>query len=60
MQFLPNWSQNVSKFIRFHKQTAIFKLIINFKFFTNFYISQMFLPISQNVENRKLGLRERT
>ena len=60
MQFLPKWSQNVSKFILFHKLTAIFKFNINFKFFTNFYISEMFLPISQNVENRKLGLRERT
>ena len=29
-----------------------------FIFFTNFYISEMFLPLSQNVENRKLGLRE--
>ena len=45
MQFFPKWSQNVSKFILFHKWTAIFKFNINFKFFTNFYISEMFLPI---------------
>ena len=32
----------------------------NYYFFINIYISEMFLPISQNVENRKLGLRERT
>ena len=42
MQFLPKWSQNVSKFILFHKWTAIFKFNINFKFFTNLYISEMF------------------
>ena len=52
MLFLPKWSQNVSKFIHVYKWTAIFKLDINFQFFTNFYISEMFLPISQNVENR--------
>ena len=42
MQFLPKWSQNVSKFILFYKWTAIFKFNINFNFFTNFYISEMF------------------
>ena len=31
-----------------------------FQFFTNVYISEMLWPISQNVENRKLGLREGT
>ena len=50
MLFLPKWTQNVSKFILFHKWTAIFKLDINFQFFTNFHISEMFLPISQNEE----------
>ena len=59
MLFLPKWTQNVSKFILFHKWTAILKLDINFHFLTNFYISEMFLAFSQNVENRKLGLRER-
>ena len=48
MQFLPKWAQNVSKFILFHKWTTIFKLNINFQFCTNFYVSEMFLPISQN------------
>ena len=47
MQFLPKWSQNVSKFILFHIWTAIFKFNINLKIFTNFCISEMFLPISQ-------------
>ena len=52
MQFLPKWSQIVSKFTLFHKW-AIFKLNINFNFFANFYISEMFLPISQNSKMRK-------
>ena len=32
MLFLPKWTQNVSKFILFHKYTAVFKLDINFHF----------------------------
>ena len=58
MLFLPKWTQNVSKFIIFHKWTAIFKLNINFQFFTNFYISEMFLPISQKDKARKPAIRE--
>ena len=42
MQFLPKWSQNVSKFILFHKWTAIFKFNINFNFFTNFIFLKCF------------------
>ena len=53
MLFLPKWAQTVSKFILFHTWTAIFKLNINFQFLT---ISEMLLPISENVENRKFGL----
>ena len=48
MQFLPKWSQNVSKFILFHKWTAIFKFNINFKFeqpFSNSISILNFLPI---------------
>ena len=48
---------NVSKFILFHKWTAIFKLDINCQFFTNFYIFEMFLPISQNRKMRKHAKR---
>ena len=48
MLFLPKWTQNVSKSILFQKGTAIFKLNINFQFFTDFFISELFLPISQN------------
>ena len=59
MLFLPKWTQNVSKSILFHKLTAIFKVNINFQFFTNFHISEMFLPISQNDKTRKPAIRER-
>ena len=39
---------------------VIFKLNINFHFLTNFYISEMFLPISQNDKARKPAIREQT
>ena len=42
MLFLQKWALNVSKFILFLKWTAISKLSINFYFFTNIYISEMF------------------
>ena len=48
MQFLPQWSQNVSKFILFHKWTAIFSFNINFIFFYKFlYFWNVFADISK-------------
>ena len=50
MQLLPKWAQNVSKFILFHKCTAIFKLNINFQFFYQFFLFlKCFLPISHRL-----------
>ena len=54
--FLRKWTLNVSKFILFHKWTAIFKLDINFQFFYKFICFwNVFADISkrQNVQTCK-------
>ena len=57
MLLLPKWTQNVSKFILFHKWTAIFKLDVNFLFFSNFYISKMFCWYLKMWKIANLGYR---
>ena len=51
IQFWPIWAQTVSKLILIKHKFSIFYQLLYFRFFTNCYISEMFLPISQNSKN---------